>query len=379
MERPGRFVALLLLLLSLIAAAQPNDNGGGNGLEELRRCNEDALPDSALAWADRGKAETLGFVTPWNGKGYEVAEKYAGSLTYVSPVLYQIRAEDGSSSAYNGNLVLTGGHDHDGDWVARVRAAGASCSAAGEGAGAGVKIVPRVLWEVARMIFMQDVLKVVLLLKREIKARAYDGVVLEFPIDSNGVVLGSLVASLRTALPEASIIVAIPAFQNPLFGQQAPATPATLAALEKQGTDRFLAMCYDFVTQGGRTNSPIGYVKATVEALAGGEAAVRRKMLVSLPWYGYDNGQPVLGHDVAQRLLGDEMVGETEGSAVAMVWDAEAQESVFEYTLGGERHAGTYPTPAFFRRRQQFVKDEGLAGIGIWELGQGLRCFPRLL
>lgn len=72
--------AALLLLPLLLALANPTLE------EELRGCSEDTLPEAELAWADRGGLETLGFVTPWNGKGYEVAEKFAHKFTYIRSV-----------------------------------------------------------------------------------------------------------------------------------------------------------------------------------------------------------------------------------------------------------------------------------------------------
>jgi len=378
-SRPSLPLLALVLVLPffLLACAKKQQQL----VEELQRCSDDALSDSDLVWGDRGPAEALGFVTPWNGKGYSVAETHAPKLSHVSPVWYQIRGEGD-----NDELVLTGGHDVDSDWIDRVRAVGASCAASGGTAAAAdgcslVKIVPRVLWEVNALLTQPQILQVVLLISREVKSRGYDGVVLEMPIDPGAVVFKMLVASLRTSLPAGStIIVAIPAFQSPMRGgpAQLQVTPQALAALEPK-VDRFLAMCYDALTQEGRTNSPLGFVKATVEQLAGTEAAVRRKMLVSLPWYGYDNGRAVLGHDVARRLLLRE--GVVAGSA-KVEWDAGTEEMVFGYSLveeGGAPHVGTYPTPDFFRRRLQLIQDEGLAGIAIWELGQGLACFPRLL
>jgi chitinase domain-containing protein 1 len=389
------FAAASSLLLLAAASAAPEKQQQQE--EELRLCSEDALSD--LAWADRGDAETLGFVTPWNSQGYAVAESHGSKFTYISPVWYQIRAsEEGGAGGGGGGklLVLTGGHDVDGEWIARVRAAGASCAAdakRGAGGGGGVKIVPRVLWEVNALLTQAQVLQVVLLISREFKSRAYDGVVLEFPIDPGAAILAAFTASLRKALPPGSetIIVAIPAFQSPMRGgpAQLQVTPQALARLERQGVDRFLAMCYDAVEQSGRTNSPLGFVRATVGQLAGGEAVVRRKMLVSLPWYGYDNGHAIVrGHEVVRRLLQGE--GVVPGS-MKMEWSDTAEELVFEYMVAGEtgsgrqqqqqqeQHVGTYPSPEFFRRRLQLVKEEGMAGMAIWELGQGLPCFPRLL
>lgn len=392
-------LSLLLLPAALLlpaSAAPPPDPTPQQLEEELRLCSEDALPDASLAWTERGTAETLGFVTPWNGKGYEVAEKYAGKFTYISPVWLQIRHDDEARQ-----MRLSGSHDHDQQWIQRVRAAAknsaaeGSCAAdadaddAGESSGnanSGVKIVPRVLWEMDTMMDNTMRTRAATLISQAVKRAGYDGVLLEIPIDPpEAEILGTCISSLRSLLAEgAVIIVAIPAFQSPMRGgpPELQVTPATLVALEEEGVDRFLVMCYDAVTQSGRTNSPLGFVKATVDALVGGESQLRAKMLVSLPWYGYDMNQAVLGHDVTRRLLqgGGEEDKVAPGS-VELEWDPATQEQVFGYVgaKDGQPHVGTYPSPEFFRRRLQLVKDEGLAGVAIWELGQGLACFPRML
>ena len=46
---------------------------------------------------------SLGFVTPWNSRGYVVAETLGCKFTYISPVWYQIQPD----------IALRGGHDVD--------------------------------------------------------------------------------------------------------------------------------------------------------------------------------------------------------------------------------------------------------------------------
>lgn len=53
---------------------------------------------------------TLGFVTPWNGHGYDIANHLSSKFTYVSPVWFYIKPR-GSSFAIEGE------HDVDLKWV----------------------------------------------------------------------------------------------------------------------------------------------------------------------------------------------------------------------------------------------------------------------
>lgn len=75
---------------------------------------------AAAAAAARGEAlarrasPVLAYVTPWHGRGYDLAKAHRCKLDYVVPVWYQLRSAGGM-------LQLTGGHDVDAGWVAAVR------------------------------------------------------------------------------------------------------------------------------------------------------------------------------------------------------------------------------------------------------------------
>lgn len=105
----------------------------------------------------------LGYVTPWNSKGYTVAETFSDRMSFISPVLYQLRQLPASPQ-----LVLAGGHDYDGPWIARVKATAESCAAVEEEKNVrALKIVPRVLWEINRFLTPQDIREIVRLLAEE--------------------------------------------------------------------------------------------------------------------------------------------------------------------------------------------------------------------
>lgn len=61
-------------------------------------------------------------------------------------------------------------------------------------------------------------------------------------------------------------------------------------------------------------------------------------------------------------------------------WDNDAREHVFSYRELGARveHSLTYPTPLFLQQRMALAKELGVAGVAVWELGQGLRYFMDL-
>ena len=74
------------------------------------------------------EATVLGYVTPWNGHGYDIAKIFSGSkINLVSPVWLQLHASD---SGYK----ISGLHDKDQKWMAKVKKANA-------------KVLPRLLFE----------------------------------------------------------------------------------------------------------------------------------------------------------------------------------------------------------------------------------------
>lgn len=81
----------------------------------------------------------LGYVTPWNNHGYEIARKFASKFSHIAPVWYQIKlksqkvVENGKSKS-KVQILLEGGHDVDAHWIAEVQAGGA-------------KVVPRFIVE----------------------------------------------------------------------------------------------------------------------------------------------------------------------------------------------------------------------------------------
>lgn len=67
----------------------------------------------------------LAYVTPWNRDGYAAAVRFRGRLTHVSPVWYQLRTDG------EGALVLTGGHEFNATWLQELRAPLAPASEGG--------------------------------------------------------------------------------------------------------------------------------------------------------------------------------------------------------------------------------------------------------
>ena len=203
----------------------------------------------------------------------------------------------------------------------------------------------------------------------------YDGFVLEFFVERG---LVELVRALRTALgPHRSLILAIPSYQMPLGGgSKAYVVQGGLLDSLEPFIDRFSLMTYDApLSPTGVPNAPLGWVRDSITALLELTKKARRKrlkgkLLLGLPWYGKDNGKAVLGHEVVAIL---------EKYPSTIHWVEDAAEHTFTFHDGGEMHHMTFPTPLFVTKRIELAEEMGLAGVAIWEIGQGLKCLADLL
>ncbi|KAF7632584.1 hypothetical protein Mgra_00008031 [Meloidogyne graminicola] len=89
----------------------------------LQEKDEDSLKDEILndyQNLDVGKRNfvsdiTLGYVTPWNNHGYDVAKWAAQKFTHISPVWFQLKTGGG------GSCQITGTHDIDKGWMDDIR------------------------------------------------------------------------------------------------------------------------------------------------------------------------------------------------------------------------------------------------------------------
>src|SRR3989338_8865417 len=147
-QRRHRGVWLSLALpppppLVLVLVTRADDDGSDGPLRPGRRVRGGSVAQRGLvtelskprsivkeharvgdAAVHRFGGKTLGFVTPWNARGYEFAERFAGKLDYVVPVWHQLvaRLPSGphSDRPKQPPFRLAGSENVDLDWVRRV-------------------------------------------------------------------------------------------------------------------------------------------------------------------------------------------------------------------------------------------------------------------
>lgn len=331
----------------------------------------------------RFNSTVLGYVTPWNNAGYDVA-KIFGKFSLISPVWLQIKPKS-SRKGYQ----VTGTHDVDSGWISDVRKSNQLKN---------VKIVPRVLFEGFRgqdysSLFSDSHLQKSLCktLTAVVSEHGFDGVVLELWSQVAGALgnqrhlLHSLVSKIAAQMKKRSLltILVIPPVENNK-GEPGVFDSKDFSALRSM-VDYFSLMTYDYSSpyQPG-PNSPLSWVERCITSLTA-DISHRAQILMGLNFYGYDytsgGGGPIVGSRWLQLLSSAESLDSS--------WDDQSSEHMFTVVTPasgrkshahqhGSRHMVFFPSLLSLQTRLQLASQLGV-GLAVWELGQGLTYFFDLL
>ncbi|KAL0488011.1 hypothetical protein AKO1_008872 [Acrasis kona] len=280
--------------------------------------------------------------------------------------------------------MITGQHDIDSTWVSIVQKQGAS-------------VLPRLQFDWSHWtqqdfnVFFgggfsdkihQPLIDSIIKLVQE---RSFDGLVIEWGfLDTENILpvmkpmLTALFQELRLNTKSRQLFLVIPPFRGDP-NQQSFTSQHYSQLLDV--VDRFCVMTYD--ASGGRPspNAPLkDFVIPTIDYFTKGtdQDLKASKLLLGLNFYGYKyslSSQPnmdvVLGHDYKSIM---------SKHSPQLHWDENSAENFFDYTNEeGVQARVFYPSVRSIMARTKVATDRNLAGVMIWEVGQGLTEFVDLL
>ncbi|XP_058382052.1 chitinase domain-containing protein 1 isoform X1 [Diceros bicornis minor] len=277
---------------------------------------------SAKARERHFTGDVLGYVTPWNSHGYDIAKVFGGKFTQISPVWLQLKRRGREM------FEVTGLHDVDQGWMRAVRKQSK-----------GLRIVPRLLFEdwthedFRNVLDSEDEIEELSKTMVQIaRSQHFDGFVVEVwsqLLSQKHVGLIHMLTHVAEALHQARLlaILVIPPAVTPGTDQLGMFTHKEFEQLAPV-LDGFSLMTYDYPTaQQPGPNAPLSWVRACVQVLDP-KSKWRSKILLGLNFYGMDYAA---SRDAREPVIGARYIQTLKDHRPRMVWDSQAAEHFFEY------------------------------------------------
>ncbi|XP_013148325.1 PREDICTED: chitinase domain-containing protein 1 [Papilio polytes] len=315
------------------------------------------------------KNPVLGYVTPWNNKGYDVAKTWAPKFNYICPVWLQVKRQ--SPSIY----IISGIHDVDHAWMKSVRQKGSQSN---------LKILPRLLFENwqptdLKAFFTEPTAHaeqqaLINEIKKACKQWKFDGIVLEIFSQIGKYIEKSVefIQKFGLAMDENDfkLILVYPPFRG------YPSDDFLVQAFNEiyPYVEAVSVMTYDYSNpQKPGPNAPLTWIRLCVEKLMNNEDSSEKKskILLGLNFYGnaytVNGGGPIVGTEYIDLL-------KHARNNQALTYNNKTGENYIEVRTPQGAKKIFYPSLYSIHKRLELAHMYG-TGVAIWELGQGLDYF----
>ena len=320
---------------------------------------------------------SLGYITPWKKKGYEMVEKYYNKFDIISPTWFELKGDNYGDEF---NIRIDGGNNVDMSYLKEIRSKNPN-----------MKIIPRLhcdklSYEDYKNWFngksLDNFIKILL---RRADYNNLDGFIfdcIQFWMNED------IYKYFTKALPLISdalhkknkqiIITLFPYSENDIKNEVNDKNFEYLSNY----IDYFNIMTYDYLQYSNQEkndnedlfNAPLNWIKQTIDYyVPNNNTKLLQKILLGLPFHGYI----IEKNDRRKGSILDSDKYEMFVNTIdeGLKWD----EIACEHTIMGKEDnidiVAIYPTRDFFKERLKYSIDKKLGGIAIWDIGNGIENF----
>ena len=373
MKKQNNFILycfIKIFLIKFITTHSPNELK----LEMTSTCNDPLHKHYPLI--------TMGYITPWKKEGYKIIEKYYNKFNILSPTWFELKPE------YINNefqMSIDGGDSVDINYLNLIKSYNNN-----------LKIIPRFhcsnlqFNDLINWFSEKNTEKFLKILNRRLKYNNFDGITLDCIILWNNEKIYEYFINFLKKISKdlhnnnKTIIISLFPFTE---GVQMNNIVDKKKFIElSEYIDYFNIMTYDYISYHNRKNkddkddyyqAPFTWIKDSIEFYVDlkneNKEKLLKKILLGLPFHGYvfnknrreETG--VLDSNKFNDIL--------DKKGINIKWDNIENEYKINLKNNEDDIVAVYPTREFLKKRLDYSIEQKLAGVAIWDVGNGNEGF----